>query len=329
MKMQRTFATLALTLALLPSAPLAAHPPDAGTVETLALFNAAALETPESLAMDRDGNVYITLALTGEVRKVAPDGTQSTHALIPIGPPGSICGVFLNGLTGITIDHFGNLYASAAACDPANRGVWKIAPDGSIEILATLPLTGLPNGIVLRRDQIYVADTILGVIWRLPAEGGTAEIWLDDPLIAPPAPGAGGANGLQYFRGELYAANTGTGQIIAVPINPDGTAGTPRVHATLPGGVGCDDFALDFHGSLYCTTNPFNTVVRIDPDGTSEVLLTAADGLDGPTAAIFGRKGTDRFNLYITNGAFPGLTTTFQPSLMRLHLGVPGEPPNW
>ena len=37
----------------------------------------------------------------------------------------------------------------------------------------------------------------------------------------------------------------------------------------------------------------------------------------------------DRFNLYITNGAFPFFSTTHQPSLMRLHPGVPGGPPSW
>jgi len=39
-------------------------------------------------------------------------------------------------------------------------------------------------------------------------------------------------------------------------------------------------------------------------------------------------RGDDRFNLYITNAAFPFLSTTLKPSLMRLHLGVPGELPD-
>ena len=89
---------------------------------------------------------------------------------------------------------------------------------------------------------------------------------------------------------------------------------------------GCDEFAFDVRGSIYCTTDPFNTVVRLDPDGTTEILLTADDLLDGPTSAAFGRHGTNRKNLYITNAAFPIFTTTFRPSLMRLRLNVPGAP---
>ena len=65
--------------------------------------------------------------------------------------------------------------------------------------------------------------------------------------------------------------------------------------------------------------------MRLDPDGASEVLLTAADGLDIPTAAIFGKKGRDRFDLYVTNGAYSVLgPSQNMPSVMKLHLGVPG-----
>ncbi len=58
---------LALTMALLAGSALSllAHPPDVGTVETVALFNAAALEAPESIAILPDGTQYISLARTG------------------------------------------------------------------------------------------------------------------------------------------------------------------------------------------------------------------------------------------------------------------------
>lgn len=107
-------------------------------------------------------------------------------------------------------------------------------------------------------------------------------------------------------------------------INEDGSAGAWRVHAS---GVALDDFAFDVKGNLYGTTDPFNTVVRVRPDGTSEVLLTAADGLDGPTATAFG-VGRDSKALYITNAAFPFFLgpDPRRPSLMRLEVGIPGKP---
>ena len=38
-------------------------------VETVALFNPSLLETPESIAIDHDNNKYVSLALTGEIRR--------------------------------------------------------------------------------------------------------------------------------------------------------------------------------------------------------------------------------------------------------------------
>ena len=56
-------------------------------------------------------------------------------------------------------------------------------------------------------------------------------------------------------------------------------------------------------------------------------VLTAADGLDIPTSAVFGKQGRDRFDLYIGNGAYSVLgPSNNTPSIMRLHLGVPGAP---
>ncbi len=334
MRKLSVFVLLVLGLTFAGAAGLQAHPPHAGTLDVVATFDAAQLETPESIAIDRDGNIFLSLALTGEIRKIEPDGTQSTYALLPIGPPLTPCGPFVNAVTGITLDAHDNLYVSVVSCNLADRGIWKISANGNQEILANLPLESIPNGIELHRGYLYVADSSQPRIWRVPADGGPAEVWLEDPLLQqpPPVPGSipfPGANGLQIFRQKVYVANSGQGTIVAIPFRPNGTAGTPRIHAHLPTPMGGDDFAFDVFGAIYCTTDPFNTLVRISPDGsTSQILLTAADGLDGPTAATFGRKGLDRFNLYITNGAFPFFSTTHNPSLMRLHLNVPGAPSN-
>jgi DNA-binding beta-propeller fold protein YncE len=320
----RRLSPVVVTLGLLTAAASAgAFPLPPLHVETVATFDAAHLETPESMVFDRFGNKFVSLALAGEIRKIAPNGTQTIFARLPIGPPLTICGPFFNGVIGLDIDLQGTVYASVAACDPANRGVWAISKTGSARILATLPLTGLPNGIVLRLGQLYVADTFGGVIWRVPAAGGTAQVWLDDPLLKP-RPGGGGPNGINVFRGELYVSNTDQGTIVAVPFGRHGAAGTPRVHATLPAGMGCDDFAFDILGRIYCATGPSNDLVRLDLDGSKEILLTAADGLDGPTDMVFGHEGLDRFNLYITNGAFPFASTTLRPSILKVALPLPG-----
>jgi sugar lactone lactonase YvrE len=300
----------------------------AADLSTVTLFNPNAFEAPESVQFDRHGNAYVSLALTGEVRKIAPDGTQTTLAFLPIRPDLQPCGnaFGLPIMGSIALDHQGNVYASVNSCDPAQLGVWKVTPAGAVSLVAGLPQGAAPNGIAYQDGWLYVADTLLGQVWRVHSDGaGAPEVWSNDSLLTPLfLPLVPGPNGLQVFRGEVYVAVSDRAHVVAIPIKEDGSAGAARVHAS---GIGLDDFAFDVHGNLYGTTDPFNTVVRVSPDGTQTVLLTAADGLDGPTSATFG-VGKDSKALYITNAAFPFFPgpTPRRPSLMRLEIGVPGQP---
>lgn len=298
----------------------------AQSAETLILFDPTPPpETPESIVFDRQDNAYISLLTTGEIRKIAPDLSQTSLAFLPIGAP---CGPAPTLIAGLAIDRHDRLFVAVTACDPANSGIWEVDTDnGSIELLANAPSFTVWNGIDVHKGFIYAADTFDGFVWRIPVDGGTAEIWADDPLLKRP-PGAmfPGPNGLQFYHGDIYVANSSTGTIVAIPILPSGSAGQAFVHANLPFPQGCDEFTFDVLGRIYCTTDPFNTIVRLNTDGSSDILLTAADGLDGPTSVAFGRRGTNKKNLYITNAAFPIFTTTFRPSLMRLRIEVPGAP---
>ncbi len=154
-------------------------------------------------------------------------------------------------------------------------------------------------------------------IWRVDKNDGTIELLVN-------APSSSLLTGIDAHRGFLYAADTTAGLVWRVPVTgghleiwADDPLLKPPPGAAAPGPNGL---------RVYCTTDPTNTLVRLDPDGTNEILLAAADGLDGPTSATFGRRGRNRKNLYITNAAFPFYTTTFRPSLMRLRLRIPGAP---
>jgi sugar lactone lactonase YvrE len=300
----------------------------AGPVEVVARFDASRLETPEGLAIDYKGNRYISLNLTGEIRKIAPDGTQSTLTFLPLGAsPLTSCLGFVPIMGPPAIDHQGNLYIGVDSCDLSARGVYKIAPDGTTRLLANLPAEALANGIAVRDKQLYIADTARMLVMRVSADGGPVEIWSADPLLQkdPSAPAIyPGPNGVQFFEGELYVAVSGGFRIVAIPVKNDGSAGPVRVHAT---NIGCDDFSFDVMGNLYCTTDPFETMVLVRPDGSQQTLLTAVDGLDGPSATVFGRRADGSHDLYITNAMFPFFPSTGNgPSLLKVKLDVPGLP---
>lgn len=312
---------------LLLAIPATANSWHNNNIETVALFDSLALDTPESIVFDRQGNGYISMALTGEIRKIAPDGTQSTLATLPLGVPLTPCGAFISIMGAFAIDDRDRvIYLTLNTCELENRGVWKVSLDtGAMSRIAPFPAEALINGIVLVGNRLYVADSELPVIWTVSKYGGTPTVFLEDELLAadPDLLGPGG-NGIQYFRGELYVCVSDALQIIAVPIRTHGRPGTPRVHADLP--YGCDDFAIDIVGNIYATTDPSNRLLFVKPDGTSEVIFDAEDLLDGPTAAAFGRRGLDRFNLYVTNAAFPFFSVINRPSLMRSTRWIPGLP---
>ena len=147
---------LSLT-ALAGGAALVAASVLATNVDTVVLFSPAAFETPESIQFDRLGNAYISMALTGEVRRIAPDGTQSPLAFLPIRPDVQPCG---NGLGlpimgSIALDQKRNVYASVISCNLPDLGVWKVTPQGP-GFAARRPARGrwaqrdrLPRGMAL------------------------------------------------------------------------------------------------------------------------------------------------------------------------------------
>lgn len=330
----RSILPILVTLGLIfsfPTSPALGSGPDlpaATDVETFVLFDPTVPENPESILVDRNGDLLVAFAFTGEIRRITPEGEQSTVAFVPIAVQTLVpCQVegFPGVLGAIVQDRRGNIFANAAACEDENRGVWKIDPEGNVSLVANLPAGSLPNGITLARGFLFVADSALGVIWRIPSRGGEPVVWADGPLLAEdPAVFAPGPNGIQVFRDEIYVANSDSAQIIAIPFVGRADAGEPRVHATLP--FGCDDFTFDVLGNLYCTTDPANRVLRTTPDGETEIILDSDDLLDGPTAVAFGRRSDDRTSLYITNAAFPFFTVTNRPSIIRADVGIPGAP---
>ena len=298
-------------------------------VDTVALFNPAAFETPESVQIARDGAIYVGMALTGEIRRIAPGGTQSSVAFLPIRADLQPCGNGLGfaAMGSIALDHDDNIYAAVLSCNAEDIGVWKITTHGTMSQLAHLGASAGPNGLAYRGGWLYASDTLLRLVWRVSSDGTQApSVWTNDPHLAPPPVPVlmtPGPNGVQVFRDAVYVAVSDRDHVVAFPIQTDGSAGRGRIHVS---GIGVDDFSFDVKGNLYGTTDPFNTVVRIVPDGTIDVLLTATDGLDGPTATAFG-VGPDNESLYITNAAFPFFPGPAQrrPSLLRIDAGVPGK----
>lgn len=301
----------------------AARADDPPEPEVIATFDPAALEVPESIAVDAAGNVYVSLALTGEIHRISPCGEAELLAELPIATPLEPCFGFVSGQTGLTVTPWG-LYVNVNSCDADDRGIWWVSRHtGAMAKVAGLAPEVFANGIAHHLGYLYVSDSFSGRIFRAPAWGGEATVWVEDPLLDPvPNPvSLIGANGVQFFEDELYVSNSSTGQIIAFEMNHDLSAGASRVHATLE--TPCDDFAFDAYGTIYCGTNPVNTIVAIHPDGELEIVLAGDEFLDGPASLTFGRNH-DRYTLYVANASFPFYPNHGSPSVTALEVEVPG-----
>ena len=287
----------------------------------------------ESVAVGADGAAYVTVALDARIDRVTPAGEVSTFAQFPALGDGSL-GFPPTGPSSIVgtvvIAPDSTLYATYVnTAEPELSGVYSVTAQGR-RLVTRLPEGSQPNGITVDRDgTIYVADSALGLVWRARPGEAVVRAWVTDPLLAPTGNGFPGANGVKIFRGALYVSNSGTAEVVRIPVRRDGSPGAPVTYAT---GVPIDDFAFDVTGDIYGTTHPFDTVVRVGRDGTQEVVAGIPEGVVGPTAAAFGTVRGDRTSLYVvTDGGLFGRlidpdAPTAPPGVFRLDVGIPGLP---
>jgi gluconolactonase len=131
-----------------------------GSVDTVATIpNGFVL----GLALDGAGNLYVCDMGNGCVHRVTPDRKMSRY-----GPPIAVpnCPAFA---------HDGRLYVSDSGdWDGRNGGVLRIDPDGASERLEIPPLA-FANGTAIRESHLYIVESQLPGVVRIPLDGGELE----------------------------------------------------------------------------------------------------------------------------------------------------------
>ena len=322
---RRSSLALGVLLSLLVLVP--ATPAAAAGVDVVVSFSEPAGQNPEGLAIDNVGNTFVSMSGLGQLWKF-PAGSTTPEVI------GSVSGIVPGqdfGLLGLATDAVGNVYGAVQAANPDVNGVWRF--DGTTGEATRLPgseAIQIANGLAFgKRGTLYVTDSLLGAIWRVPP-GGEAEIWLQDPLLT----GDGslglfiGANGIAYRHGVLYVTNTERLTLLTVPVLGNGSAGDLSLRTTFPVGFNPDGLALDVFGNAYVAINIQNTIMRVAHDGSQNVVA-AGDPLDFPSSVAFGNTRGNRRNLFAVNfsiGELFGIPGGFGPALLRIGLGVPGLP---
>lgn len=190
---------------------------------------------------------------------------------------------------------------------------------GRQRIYATFPSEALPNYAAWGpRGELYVTDYTHAVLWRVPARGGEAKLWLADPRLD--GGGEFGTTGIVLTTDQRHLlvaqqssagggdGNPSTGKIYEVEIGADRAPGAIRTVWESQPFDGPDGFWLGQSGRIYVALLPANQIAVVNPDGTElERFPGAADNgangsqvpFDGPSSVMFlGRR------LMIANQAF-------------------------
>ena len=274
----------------------------------VAHFDFTAGQQPENITLEPNGDADVTFAFAHQVARVTPRGKITILATLPAAASGT------TAASGIARTSDGTLYVNYIDTGGTESGIWRISRNGSAEQVAALPDAGFLNGLALDpgTGTLFTVDSFSGTVWKVWPRSGKAEVWASGQDLQPTAPGGFGVNGLKVHDGSVWVSNSSQGTLLHIPILPDGTAGPTVVAAT--GLASIDDFSFTGHGDTLLAAQPgLDQVDLITPGGAPQAVLTAADGLSGPSSvAVSGRT------VYVTSAAY---ATGVDPNLLTAHLG--------
>ena len=321
-----TLGALVLAALLIPRETPAQGTP-AHRTRTVATFGVAngVPAVPEGITTDGHGGLYVSLfsqdeiwqldPVTGEKRKVAdvPGGALKGDLIGLERDPtdGTILAAFKRATK---VDLFTPGHPDCRDPTDVATGVYRLNPQtGAVTPFVTrgmgIPICFPDDIAVDQNGDAYVTDLELGVIWKFD-RSGHGGVWSDDPLLGwteqsgtwnsrygTPA-GYIGVNDIALSPDGryLYAGTdggpggpTGSGLLVRIPIQPDGSAGRADLFAA---GLGANDgIEVGPDGTVYFADTSNDDVWAFSPDGKRRLLIASrerfGDPLDNATSLVY------------------------------------------
>ncbi|HVZ29996.1 MAG TPA: hypothetical protein VG839_06350 [Asticcacaulis sp.] len=133
------------------------------------------------------------------------------------------------------------------------------------------------NDMAVGPDKaLYVTDTANSKIYRLAAGATTADLYLENRVLA-------GIDGITFLNGVLYVNNVWFNKLYRIPVDATGKPGTP-VDIWMDAPVKGPDGMRAANGVLYLAENATGKIDALTIDGDIAHVKALKDGLTTPTA---------------------------------------------
>ncbi|OBI03944.1 serine/threonine protein kinase [Mycolicibacter heraklionensis] len=248
------------------SEPSSATPVAAPAQEVLPFTDLDYRLSPGGVALDGDGNVYVTSeGMQGRVVRLAADSDSST--VVPFSDQYQP--------RGVAVDGTGNVYFS-----DVNARVVKVAADGEAQVV--LPFVGLddPDGVAVDSDggNVYVADRGDDVVLHLDT---ATNVQTTVPFV-----GLNNPNGVAVdTAGNVYVTDTANNRVLKWVVASGEQVVLPFAGIVAPSGI-----AVDETGDVYVTEHSRNKVVKL-ADGAAIPVVLPFTGLNGPLDVAVDQRG--------------------------------------
>ena len=277
---------------------------------------AAMLTSPQGVALDGSGNLYIADRDVNRVRKVDTSGNISTVAgtgsFGDSGDGGAATAATLGSPRGVALDSSGNLYIAdyfshrVRKVDATTGNISTVAGTGSVGSggdggAATAATLNLPRGVALDGSgNLYIADEQNHRVRKVDAT--TGNISTVAGTGTPGFSGDGGAATAAMLTSPQGVVLDSSGNLYIVSRNPfvrkvDATTGNISTVAGATGGFsgdggaataarlssGSGGVALDGSGNLYIADTGNHRIRKVDTSGN--ISTTAGAGASGDGGA--------------------------------------------
>ena len=230
---------------------------------------------PAALAFGPDGALYVTDEGHRAILRVTPDGTRSRWVDAFDGEP-------LNGPNDLCFDADGSCFFTdpwgSSLANPVGA-VYGRAAAGDVHRIDSG--MGFPNGIVVRGERLYVAETLRSCVWVYDIVSPGAAV--DRRLFCrqPPVPDAPvcGPDGMAFdSEGNLLVTHYGSGHVFVYD------AGGVEVDRIPCGGTSPTNvcFGGADHTTLFITVDDTGEIVTVDWGVRGQTLDFCPSAWHGP-----------------------------------------------